>query len=215
MPGSVDENDKQMDQWNLNPPVLYLWSRPAWTLKHRTIARKQGHLEEKGNENKFIESSGTGRCKQGGVSSVSDNDRMEETKENSIVSEGRKGSFSRSNSRKESPENQENRSTNGSRKRQRGKMPKERCWPSQREKNVGSTSNAHSRKSSDMSLDADVGVSNYQPQNEILNSELEIDYASGLDGTIEDIGRTYGLNNDGYYSRERLPNSLSPHPGYR
>ncbi|KAM7498945.1 hypothetical protein LguiA_023359 [Lonicera macranthoides] len=44
IPGSVDVNDKQIDQWKLNPPPLYLWSRADWTAKHKAIAQQQGHL---------------------------------------------------------------------------------------------------------------------------------------------------------------------------
>ncbi|XP_020252889.1 protein ENHANCED DOWNY MILDEW 2-like isoform X1 [Asparagus officinalis] len=43
LPGSVDVNDMQMDQWNFKAPPLYLWSRPDWTAKHKAIASKQGH----------------------------------------------------------------------------------------------------------------------------------------------------------------------------
>uniref|UniRef100_A0A5B7BGT9 Zinc finger PHD-type domain-containing protein n=1 Tax=Davidia involucrata TaxID=16924 RepID=A0A5B7BGT9_DAVIN len=43
LPGSVDVNDKQMDQWNVSPPPLYLWSRPDWTAKHKEIAQQHGH----------------------------------------------------------------------------------------------------------------------------------------------------------------------------
>ncbi|XP_009396089.2 protein ENHANCED DOWNY MILDEW 2 [Musa acuminata AAA Group] len=43
LPGSVDVNDKQMEQWNLSPPPLYLWSRADWTTKHKTIASHYGH----------------------------------------------------------------------------------------------------------------------------------------------------------------------------
>eukprot|EP00268_Persea_americana_P045344 TRINITY_DN461_c1_g1_i2.p1 TRINITY_DN461_c1_g1~~TRINITY_DN461_c1_g1_i2.p1 ORF type:complete len:487 (-),score=88.24 TRINITY_DN461_c1_g1_i2:364-1824(-) len=43
LPGSVDTNDKQLDQWNLKPPVLWLWSRPDWTPRHMAVAVKQGH----------------------------------------------------------------------------------------------------------------------------------------------------------------------------
>lgn len=45
LPGSVDVNDKQMEQWNVKPPHLYLWSRPDWTDKYRTMALQQGHIE--------------------------------------------------------------------------------------------------------------------------------------------------------------------------
>ncbi|KAK1317284.1 hypothetical protein QJS10_CPA05g01662 [Acorus calamus] len=46
LPGSVDVNGQQLDQWNLKPPVLYLWGRPDWTLRHRHIALLQEHLPE-------------------------------------------------------------------------------------------------------------------------------------------------------------------------
>lgn len=43
LPGSIDVHDKQIEQWNVRPPVLYLWSRPDWTSKHKGIASSQGH----------------------------------------------------------------------------------------------------------------------------------------------------------------------------
>ncbi|XP_077214749.1 protein ENHANCED DOWNY MILDEW 2-like isoform X2 [Tasmannia lanceolata] len=49
LPGSVDVDDKQMEQWNLKPPPLYLWSRSDWTSKHKAIAIKRGHIS-KGQE---------------------------------------------------------------------------------------------------------------------------------------------------------------------
>ncbi|KAK9155441.1 hypothetical protein Sjap_002921 [Stephania japonica] len=61
LPGSIDVNDNQMEQWNVKPPRLYLWSRPNWTAEHRAIASEHGHLptnnemkvpmEENHNEN--------------------------------------------------------------------------------------------------------------------------------------------------------------------
>ncbi|KAF8391638.1 hypothetical protein HHK36_023944 [Tetracentron sinense] len=59
LPGSVDVNDKQMEQWNVKPPVLYLWSRPDWTARHKVIAgmhsrsfkgQKELHMKENHNE---------------------------------------------------------------------------------------------------------------------------------------------------------------------
>ncbi|CAO2188932.1 unnamed protein product [Urochloa humidicola] len=47
LPGSLDVTDKQIDQWNVNPPPLYLWSRPDWTQKHRRIAEEHGHSTSK------------------------------------------------------------------------------------------------------------------------------------------------------------------------
>ncbi|TKY68853.1 ENHANCED DOWNY MILDEW 2 [Spatholobus suberectus] len=47
LPGSVDIRDKQLEDWNLKPPPLYLWSRPDWTTKHREIAQKHCHIKKK------------------------------------------------------------------------------------------------------------------------------------------------------------------------
>ncbi|CAB4278102.1 unnamed protein product [Prunus armeniaca] len=44
LPGSVDQNDKQMEQWNVRPPPLYLWSRPDWSAENKAIAREHGHI---------------------------------------------------------------------------------------------------------------------------------------------------------------------------
>ncbi|XP_074310871.1 protein ENHANCED DOWNY MILDEW 2 [Silene latifolia] len=50
LPGSVDIYDKQMEDWNVVPPILYLWSRHDWTTKHKAVAKEHGHLEEGENE---------------------------------------------------------------------------------------------------------------------------------------------------------------------
>lgn len=50
LPGSVDVNDNQMDQWNVKPPPLYLWSRPDWTSKHMAVAMKHNHLSKEQKE---------------------------------------------------------------------------------------------------------------------------------------------------------------------
>lgn len=44
LPGSVDVNDKQIEDWNVNAPILYLWSCSYWTPKHKAIAEQHGHL---------------------------------------------------------------------------------------------------------------------------------------------------------------------------
>ncbi|KAF3778225.1 ENHANCED DOWNY MILDEW 2 protein [Nymphaea thermarum] len=47
LPGSLDLEDKELAQWNIVPPVLYLWSHPDWTDHHRAIAIQQGHTTER------------------------------------------------------------------------------------------------------------------------------------------------------------------------
>ncbi|XP_019183409.1 PREDICTED: protein ENHANCED DOWNY MILDEW 2 isoform X1 [Ipomoea nil] len=46
LPGSVDANDKTLEDWNVSTPPLYLWSRPDWTPKHKEIAKLAGHLSK-------------------------------------------------------------------------------------------------------------------------------------------------------------------------
>ncbi|XP_073225073.1 protein ENHANCED DOWNY MILDEW 2 isoform X2 [Cicer arietinum] len=54
LPGSVDANDKQMEQWNVKPPPLYLWSRPDWADKHKQIAQEHGHLFRQPDVSKVV-----------------------------------------------------------------------------------------------------------------------------------------------------------------
>ncbi|KAF0895990.1 hypothetical protein E2562_018129, partial [Oryza meyeriana var. granulata] len=44
LPGSLDADNKTMEQWNLSPPPLSLWSRSDWARKHKEIAKTMGHL---------------------------------------------------------------------------------------------------------------------------------------------------------------------------
>ncbi|KAM6572084.1 hypothetical protein CsatA_016164 [Cannabis sativa] len=44
LPGSIDMHDKQLEDWNLKAPPLYLWSRRDWTLRHNEIAIQHGHI---------------------------------------------------------------------------------------------------------------------------------------------------------------------------
>lgn len=45
LPGSIDvNNNNELDDWNLCPPPLYLWSHPDWSAKHKAIAHQHGHF---------------------------------------------------------------------------------------------------------------------------------------------------------------------------
>ncbi|KAL9255325.1 ENHANCED DOWNY MILDEW 2-like protein [Drosera capensis] len=44
LPGSIDVNDKPIEDWNNVPPPLYLWSRQDWSAEHKDIAEMHGHL---------------------------------------------------------------------------------------------------------------------------------------------------------------------------
>lgn len=55
LPGSVDVFDKHIEDWNVNAPVLYLWSNPTWTSKHKAIAEQHGHLSGGRNKCKLQE----------------------------------------------------------------------------------------------------------------------------------------------------------------
>lgn len=43
LPGSVDVHDNQIEDWNNTAPVIYLWSHPDWTSKHKDIDIRHGH----------------------------------------------------------------------------------------------------------------------------------------------------------------------------
>ncbi|KAL5728261.1 hypothetical protein ACHQM5_001370 [Ranunculus cassubicifolius] len=53
LPGSVDVNNNQIEQWNNVAPPLSLWSRSDWTKRHKKIALNQGHVskEQRHSEN--------------------------------------------------------------------------------------------------------------------------------------------------------------------
>lgn len=46
LPGSVAIDDQQIEQWNLQPPPLSLWSHCNWTERHREIAIRHGHMSK-------------------------------------------------------------------------------------------------------------------------------------------------------------------------
>lgn len=57
--------DQQMEQWNIDPPPLYLWSRPDWTAKHKAVALEHGHIiitEQEQHPKEAAERSG---CRKG------------------------------------------------------------------------------------------------------------------------------------------------------
>ncbi|XP_058070762.1 protein ENHANCED DOWNY MILDEW 2-like isoform X7 [Magnolia sinica] len=78
LPGSVDVNDKQMDQWNLKPPLLYLWSRPDWTERNKAIGIKQGHISKE-QEAKQGHISKEQEAKQGHISKEQEAASIEES----------------------------------------------------------------------------------------------------------------------------------------
>ncbi|XP_024032078.1 protein ENHANCED DOWNY MILDEW 2 isoform X1 [Morus notabilis] len=57
LPGSVDMHNKQLEDWNLKTPPLYLWSRRDWSANYKEIARRHRHvfqeapLHVEGNDN--------------------------------------------------------------------------------------------------------------------------------------------------------------------
>lgn len=120
LPGSVDVKDKQIEQWNNKPPLLYLWSRRDWSAKHEIIAQEQGHLPTKSerlrsnddcNKSLDFHHLKDDRSLCVGTSSLTSNTSMpkgrpEETKDRVDMAEGQKGRFSRNDSGRESRESQ-------------------------------------------------------------------------------------------------------------
>lgn len=43
LPGSLNTEDAILEDWNIQTPPLYLWSRADWADKHRAIAKQHGH----------------------------------------------------------------------------------------------------------------------------------------------------------------------------
>ncbi|KAI6679019.1 hypothetical protein NL676_039815 [Syzygium grande] len=127
LPGSIDMEDKQIEQWNNKPPLLYLWSRRDWTAKHRTIAQKQGHLPMKrkrplssddrnGSLDLHYPKDDRSLCV--GTSSLTSDTSMpmgrpEETKDRVDKAEGQKGNFSRNDSGREGRESQSTGTSTG------------------------------------------------------------------------------------------------------
>ncbi|KAI3408058.1 uncharacterized protein J3R85_020491 [Psidium guajava] len=115
LPGSVDVKDKQIEQWNHRPPLLYLWSRQDWIAKHRTIAQKQGHLPTKSTRPRSNDDCNVSPDlhylkEDRSLSLTSDTSipmgKPEETKDRVNMAEGQKGCFARNDSGRESWDSQ-------------------------------------------------------------------------------------------------------------
>lgn len=46
LPGSAVANGKQIEDWTVNTPPIYLWSRADWTAWRIPIAREHGHVSK-------------------------------------------------------------------------------------------------------------------------------------------------------------------------
>ncbi|KAK7300003.1 hypothetical protein RJT34_10834 [Clitoria ternatea] len=55
LPGSVDVEDRQIDQKNVRPPILSLWSHPDWTTEHKVIAQEHGHTHNQHEVSKNLD----------------------------------------------------------------------------------------------------------------------------------------------------------------
>jgi hypothetical protein len=44
LPGSLGVDNKVMEQWNMSPPPLSLWSRSDWAKRHSEIAKSMKHI---------------------------------------------------------------------------------------------------------------------------------------------------------------------------
>lgn len=81
-----------MDQWNVRPPVLYLWSRHDWADKHKAIAQEHGHLcPSKQEELEKGKTSDTLRVRQPVESEkgkISDLSRLRQQEDSGIIGKG-------------------------------------------------------------------------------------------------------------------------------
>ncbi|CAL0300755.1 unnamed protein product [Lupinus luteus] len=110
LPGSVDTNDKQMEQWNVRPPPLSLWSHPDWIDAHKAIAQKHGHLLSQ-RETLQMESLNNERLPasdaMGDVDNLSLGNDLKSKKDQASMNEGQKVSSFLGNVGRHSQERQE------------------------------------------------------------------------------------------------------------
>ncbi|XP_019707884.1 protein ENHANCED DOWNY MILDEW 2 isoform X2 [Elaeis guineensis] len=126
LPGSVDVNDKQMEQWNLKPPGLYLWSRPDWTRKHKAIAMKHGHASAEQQECPAEEESQVEKMAEAIVEK--EHEEGYKKKDATIVdTEIRRedGKSSRQSNKRKSIENQKNKSRKKRKSKKRAEVSEE------------------------------------------------------------------------------------------
>lgn len=79
LPGSVNDEDKQLEDWNNVPPPLSLWSRSDFAAKHKKIAEKHYHLfRDVGSSNlkKFEEEANASLHPLGASDGMCDNNTM-------------------------------------------------------------------------------------------------------------------------------------------
>ncbi|CAK9163878.1 unnamed protein product [Ilex paraguariensis] len=143
LPGSVDVYDKQLEDWNVNAPPLYLWSRPDWTAKHKAIAQQCGHLsklreklslEENGFETRVSDLTVEGHDLNGGTPMLVDDHHVPDEQAHlqergASLTESPNDGFRHGNSGMEGHENHghgQNLSTKNSKKRHRGERKRER-----------------------------------------------------------------------------------------
>ncbi|KAK1418163.1 hypothetical protein QVD17_27302 [Tagetes erecta] len=50
LPGIVGISGQPLEDWNVKPPPLSLWSRPDWTARHIQEAKKRRHIDKKQNK---------------------------------------------------------------------------------------------------------------------------------------------------------------------
>ncbi|TKY57357.1 ENHANCED DOWNY MILDEW 2 [Spatholobus suberectus] len=112
LPGSVDVSDKQMDQRNVRPPLLSLWSRPDWTPKHKVIAQEHGHVcrQHELLETESFNTDMLAAADHATDGNYADNLKSTDDREHQAsISEGQKRSFHYGNVDKESQEGQQYR----------------------------------------------------------------------------------------------------------
>ncbi|CAL1402825.1 unnamed protein product [Linum trigynum] len=82
LPGSVNETDKPLDQWNNVAPVLYLWSRRDFTKTHKAIAENHGHVPGQHKRTDMRDTNGSEvQCPSSNASVLSGNQGSHDNKE--------------------------------------------------------------------------------------------------------------------------------------
>lgn len=206
LPGSVNDNDKQLDQWNLTAPPLYLWSHRDWTDKHKSIAENQGHIVRQQEGSHSERSGDKTRCLDremeeeddhyGDTSMLTDCPlHTSEASESRHVAttEGCQGSSRDAASKREGQDShgsEKNNSNTSSKKRFRDDKGKKASGSGKREKSVSDKQSSGNNSESEIFK----GITVDSPSNLIAGKSSLQQLGTAFDGSQAYSSSTYGFS---------------------
>ncbi|GMJ05057.1 ENHANCED DOWNY MILDEW 2 [Hibiscus trionum] len=203
LPGSVDANDKQMDQWNLTAPPLYLWSRSDFSAKHKSIAEKHGHLPKEPLQDAAL------RNDASELKGHLQNHEVEECKQEKSVFVTPKVCSLQTSSKthQQNDEKNQSRETSSKNRRKHGDenhgrgTDKKSGGRTPRSETHGGIPNSSPFKGSRSSVEGASFKSPNQHQNPNMHGSHiphGTSYGDTRTGVSDDMGRRYNLSNDPY-----------------